>query len=330
MRGLSSGLFLTAALAGCTLDPLVSDDVDLSRVFGDPTIEPADARHVEDNPDYRDRLGLFASQIPYLRAYADGEKIWYWRLVDDVPDFIVPYYILMLPDGTAQRPVFDVIPGDGGYSPWWRITIVRTTSKYNGERIWSREAIDAGVRIGILEPPEDTPVVITAPIVRRNARIQVDPNGATVEPTWGWYRNERVSLVIFDSNIDVPTDTRRMPRAPVYVLSRINESRPLFEYATGIDLDNDGLLRSSNNIFTANNGQPGYTPMWYPIGVRTTENYVSIDTVAGSTLAVGLRAESDFIGADYGVVVSPQVIPPLDVQRDVLELCPIQKAFGGL
>lgn len=325
-----SALALLAPFAiGCTLDPLVSDDIDLSRVFGDPAIEPATATHVEDDPDFRDRLGLFPSEVPYLRAYAEHEKVWYWRITGDVPDFIVPYYIVMTPDGNTQRPVFDVIPGDGGYSPWWRITVVRTTPKYNGERIWSRAAVDAGVKLGILEPPEDTKIVVTAPIVKRDARIQVDPMGTTVEPSWGWFRNERVSLVIFDSNIEVPTDTRKMPRAPVYVFQRVNQNFPLFERAIGTDLDGDGKLISSNNIYTVKNGEPGYTPMWYPINVRTVEDYVSIDTETAST-AVGLTAESDFIGADYGVVVSPLVVGPLDIHRDQLEVCPLQKEKGRL
>jgi hypothetical protein len=329
MRALVFGSFSIAVMAGCTLDPLVSDEIDLARVFGDPSLAPEEAPHVEDNPDYRDQLSLFPSAVPYLRGYVKGERVWYWRIDQEVPDFIVPYYVLEFKDGTQQRAIVDVIPGEGGYSPWWRKIIVRTTDKYTNEKIWSRDAIDAGVKLGILEEPEDTTTIITAPIVRRDVRIKIDPMNwnAEAEPSWGWYRNQRVSWIIFDADVEVPNGVRLMPRAPVYVLRRVNELMPLNEHASGVDLDGDGRIVTSNNIFPVTVGELGYTPMWYPVLVKTVEDYVSIDNT-GPGVEPGLTAESQFLGADYSVVISPLVVPPLQMRRELTELCPIQRTPG--
>lgn len=329
MRALLFGTVSLAMIAGCTLDPLVSDDIDLSRVFGDPSLAPENAPHVEDVERYQAQLGLFPSAVPYVSGWVKGRKVWYWRLDQVVPDFIIPYYVVVQKDGTEQRPIIEAIPGDGGYSPWWRKTIVRTTDKYAGEKIWSREAIDAGVKMGILEAPEDLTTVITAPVVRREVRFKIDPMNweAEAEPTWVWYRGQRVSWIIFDADVEVPLGVRLYPRAPVYVLRRVNQGSPLNEHATKVDLDGDGRIVSSNNIFPVNVGELGYTPMWYPVLVKTVEEYVSIDNAAPGELPQ-LTAETQFVGADYSVVISPLVVPPLEPRRDQPELCPIQRTPG--
>ena len=107
-------------LAGC-LDPQVGDEIDPSRIFGDPNLLSAQLKHVEDNTaELGPQLEQFPSKIPYVRGFANGRAIWYWRVPPPVSDFIVPFFVLVNADGVAiERPIIDVIPGDTGYSPWW-------------------------------------------------------------------------------------------------------------------------------------------------------------------------------------------------------------------
>ena len=69
-----------------------------------------------------------------------------------------------------------------------------------------------------------------------------------------------------------------MPVAPFYVFQRINEPLTLSELDNNLDLDGDGAIDASNNIFQFDIGESGYTPAWYPILVRTVPDFVSIDT----------------------------------------------------
>lgn len=326
VRRLALGLLVTA---GC-LDPQVSDEVDASRVFGDPELEAAQLPHVEENVDLADNVARFPTDIPYAQAYASGRKVWYWRVPPPLTDFIVPIYVLVGPDGQPmQRPIIDVIPGDTGYSPWWRVVRVPVTDAYAGEHIWSREAIDLGVQMGLLEAPVPTERVVTCPVVRSDVRVQVDQDGTTVAPTWALYRNQRVDWIEFDSDITVSVEDRRMPIAPFFVFQRIDEPFPLVELDAGFDLDGDGSLSASNNIFQFDVGEVGYTPFWYPVRVRTVSDFVSIDT-ASTADQLEFTGEDDFLGPVYGVVTSDRVIPPLMEMKDQLRNCPIQREPGRL
>ncbi len=303
---------------------------DPSRVLGDPNLSSAQLPHVEDNPELASRIAQFATKVPYAHAFANGHATWYWRVPPPTKNFIVPLYVLTNQDGTPmERPIIDLLPGDTGYSPWWRVVTVRITDRYAGEHIFSREAIDVGVRLGILEVPVPTERVVTCPVVRRDVRVQVDPDGSTVAPTWAIYRNQRVHWIEFQSDISVDPEQRRMPIAPFYVFQRINEANLLSELDEGFDLDGDGLINASNNIFQFDITQTGYTPFWYPIIVRTVPDFVSIDT-ASTAADLEFTAEDDFVGPVYNVVTSDRVIPPLEDRRTQLEDCPLQRAFGSL
>lgn len=315
--------------AGC-LDPQVSDEVDTSRIFGDPDLEVAQLPHVEENAALADNVALFPADIPYAQAYAGGRKVWYWRVPPPLPDFIVPMYVLVDREGQPiQQPIIDVIPGDAGYSPWWRIVMVTVTDAYAGENIWSRDAIDTGVRMGLLEDPVPTETVVTCPVVRSDVRVQVAKDGTTVAPTWAIYRNQRVDWIRFQSDIAVPVEDRRMPIAPFFVFQRIDEPFPLVELDAGFDLDGDGSLAASNNIFQFDITEVGYTPFWYPVRVRTVSDFVSIDT-ASTAEDLEFTSGDDFLGPVYGVVTSDRVIPPLMEMRNELRNCPIQRAEGAL
>jgi hypothetical protein len=320
---------LALGLAGC-LDPQVGDAIDPSRVFGNPNLLPGQLPHVEDNPELASRVMQFPTQVPYIKGFASDRALWYWRVPPPNDDFIVPLYVILDRDGVPiDRPIIDVLPGDAGYSPWWRVVMLTVTEAYAGERIYSREAVDLAVRLGLLEDPVVTDTVVTCPVVRSDVRVQVHPDGTSVVPTYAIYRNQRVSWVEFKSNISVPSTNRRMPLRPFFTFQRIDQAFRLSELDSGFDLDGDGQLNASNNIFEFDIGETGYTPLWYPILVRTVPDFVSIDT-ASTAADLEFTDDDDFVGPVYNVVTSPRVIPPIVEMRDRLDTCPIQRTFGEL
>lgn len=310
------------------LGPETNDAVDPARVFGDPNIEPATAPHVEDNPLLADKVAQFGKNVAYLGGWANEEKIWYWNV--DGPNATFTAFIYQLVDQNNMpigRRIIDTLPGDAGYSPWWRLMLVRTTAAYNGERIWSREAIDAGIRSGILEPPMETGDVLNCPVVLQTTKIGVGTD-TPASPVWGWYRKQRVHWVDFKEPKQVEIGVREMPIFPVYVLQRINEGNPLYEFLTGIDVTGDGDLDDTNNIFGDKPGGEHYSPLWFVSFVRTVPEYVSIDNTLTGT--VGLSAEDQMFDAS-GNLISPLVVPGrVTPMPSFLVNCSIQRVKGEL
>lgn len=303
--------------AGC-LDPLVSDDVDPADVFG---AAGAPVHHVEDIPALASNVAAFpGGTIQRLQGYADGQEVWYFNVPPPLSTTIVPLYAVI--DGAGEpvdRPIIDVLPGSGGYSPLWRVLTVKTTAAYAGEIIRSLAAIDLGVQLGILEAPVATSRVVNCPVVRRDTAIELSLT-ATAAPTKAWFRNREVSWFEFSDVLEVPVDTAAVGISPVYIFQRSDEAFPIYEFATGIDEDGDLKFHSSNNVFGAlEPTDPDYTPIWFVSIVRTTPDYASIDTPGAQ---VGLTHGDD-------VRTSTSVVSVTD-QRGRLVNCPLQRQEGAL
>jgi hypothetical protein len=311
------------------LHPLSSDTIDPSHFFGDPTIDPASAPHVEDDPMFAANVKQFSSAVAYLQGYAEGKKVWYWNINGADANFISQVYSIQDEQGqTIGHPIIDAIPGQTGYTPWWREVILKTTSKYANQRIWSRDAIDAAIQAGILSPPTVTTDVYDCPIALRGTKVQVDV-GETVTTDWVWYRNKRVDWIKFTTDLAVPLETREMPVFPVYVIKRVNQSEPIYEFLDNTDLNNDGDLKDTNNIFASNIDGPRFSLYWYVTIVNVVPTYPSFDNTRSST--VGLSAESDFLGSD-GSIISPYVDPIVGLTplKTFTVNCPIQSEKGKL
>lgn len=326
-------LLSVSGLASGCLDALVDDELDPNSIFGDGMLSLDDPEalaavsHVDTAPDYAERVQHFATEIAYLRGYANGRRVWYWNVPGPNVDFIVPMYKLVEQDGTEVGFwVFDALPGDGGYSPWWRKFTVKKTASFDETRgIWSRESIDLGVRMGMLEPPEATEYVYNFPIVDRHTKVARSPDaGDFVGTSTAWYRNQRVSFIKFTEKVMVPVGQTEFPKYPVYVLQRINEAAPLYEYATGVDVDGDGRLINSNNIFAGDLDDERYSPLWYLAEVRVPAGTVSVDT----STAVTFSRESELY-EDAGRTLEAEGV---DVKKnlEVLVNCPIQRERGAL
>jgi hypothetical protein len=315
-------------LSASCLEPLTSDELDTERVFGDPAVPPDQAPWVDDDPLLAAKVAEFPSSVAYLQGYAGGEKVWYWNVGGPVPGFIAPIYELVgLDDELLGHRIIDVIPGDTGYSPWWRVIRVKVTTKYAGEKIWSREAIDEGIRLGILEAPKSTDQILNCPVVTRGTTVPLG-DGKTADAVWGWYRKQRVAWVDFEYPVTVPMSMREMPRYPVYILQRVNEGEPLYEFLIGRDLNDDDDLVDSNNVFAGGLDDARYSPLWYVTFVRTVSEYVSIDNTRTGT--VGLSSETQMFDVN-GEVISRDIVPGLVTPNPgVLVNCPIQRTRGEL
>jgi hypothetical protein len=310
------GLLLSCALAGC-LGP-ADEETPLSERFGPANLDLTTVPTLEESQLPNVDRTLFSKHLVKLRGYADGEAVWYWNIDGANATFVAPVYLLV--DAEGQRlgkPIVDSVPGDAGYTPWWRATTVRVTDKYQGEAIWSRAGIDAAVKAGLVLPPQPTTRIVNCPMVWGDELEQI-PDPDAFEITEIWYRGRLAHWITLPGDFDLELTARKMPIFPVYVLQRINEAAPIYEFFTKIDVNGDNQLNDSNNIFSAGLGGARYSPLWEAHLVRVSADYPSIDT---STIgAVPLRAESDLFNA--GEPIAPYVLTPTQ-PLGLLVNCPI-------
>ena len=322
MMRISMVILTGLGAAGC-LNPPDEEFLLLTGFEGDIN----DAPLVSELPDYDTRQDEFTQNVEYLRGFAAGSPVWFWSVDGANSTLIAPAFFIVDSEGSRlQPPIIDVLPGDPGYTPWWRMIMYTVTDLWDGEVFTSRAAVDAGERTGLLEGPNTTNRIVNAPVAVPNVRA-FDGERLAVRTSTIWYRDFAAHWIPFNQGTRVDPSERQMPMLPVYVLRRIQETVPLDEFGSGVDLTGDGRLNDSNNIFAAALGTPEYTPLWFKSDVRTVQDYVSIDTNPPDR-DVGLSAESDFYDRASGQIISEQV---LFVERDMEQLrnCPIQSERGS-
>ncbi len=310
-------------LAGC-LEPSPEEVLPFDVFVGDDVDAPA----FSELPDFESRVDQFTQRIDYLRGFAEGRPIWYWNVDGANSRVIAPALFIVDESGERrQAPIIDSLPGDLGYSPWWRVIEYQVTSAWNGEVFTSRASVDAGARAGLLEGPVETSEVLNAPVslpeVTADDGMQISVRTSTV-----WYRGAVGRWVPFNQDFRLPTGVRQMPTLPKYIFQRIDEALPIYEFIAGVDLNGDNELNDSNNVFAVDVTSDDYTPLWFAASVRTTPDYESIDT-SPIDRAVGLSAEAEFFDRGTSRVLSSQVVS-VELDEDRLVNCPIQTVVGEL
>ena len=262
-----------ALMLPACLDPLVSDAVERPYL-----ILPAETELPEltDDPIARAALdrsdGIDGDLIELRSAFAHGERVWYWDLGPASPEPI-PLYMLVVADaeGTFETPagkfaalpghppLFDAIPGDPGYSPWWTLVLWPVTDAYAGQVVGSFAAMDEAFRQGLVSASITLPVAINCPVVLPEARLETIPGDAAsvALPNPAFYKGTEVYYFSFGaagitgSSVDV---------APLYTLRR-EGGEPLSESWRGVDFTQDGDQLDSNDLFTKVPGDEGYSGM---------------------------------------------------------------------
>lgn len=147
----------------------------------------------------------------------------------------------------GQRNIIDTIPGQPGYSDFWRVYKVLAPSGYVPNSIRSlADAVASGYAI------EETGIVVNCPVVNPGATIQ----GSSATPTVGWYRGREVSY--FDHGAASPAEGSIVGDAPIYA----------FFQADGTS------VAGQRNVIDALPGEPGYSDLWRVVKVVVDAAYV--------------------------------------------------------
>ena len=248
--------------------------------------------------------------IPRISAFADGERIHYWDFGETV-DFAAPIYMFYDPATGDMIPgmvMFDVVPGDPGYSPFWAIFRVPVTERYAGELIPSMEALEEAQNMGLIGAPEVTGKYINCPVVALDARMEMGAGGTMEPPKLAFYRGQQVGIYDFAELLeqswpDLEEDGISVAQADLYHLRR-EGGEPLSEAIRRVDMTGDGDIVDSNDILAVNLDPP--TPVRREVSVVVPQSYISIDDTGDETMA-DFRAASDLFDEPFGQDRGPVV-----------------------
>jgi hypothetical protein len=150
----------------------------------------------------------------------------------------------------GQKNIIDTIPGQPGYSDFWRVFKVLAPSGYVANSIRSLgDAVASGYAI------EATGIVVNCPVVNPGATIQ----GSTSTPTSGWYRNREVFY--FDHGASSPGHGFVVDSAPIYA----------FFHADG------SAVAGQKNVIDVRPGDAGYSDLWRVSKVTVGGTYTAND-----------------------------------------------------
>ena len=163
----------------------------------------------------------------------------------------------------GQRNIIDTIPGQPGYSDFWRVYKVLVPSGYVANSIRSlADAVASGYTI------EETDIVVNCPVVNPSTTIQ----GSSAAPTVGWYRGQEVFY--FDHGAASPAEGFIVLDAPIYAFFRA-----------------DGTpVPGQRNVIDVLPGEPGYSDLWKVVKVVVDASYVANSLRDASSILAASQA----------------------------------------
>lgn len=150
---------------------------------------------------------------------------------------------------TGQRNIIDAIPGQPGYSDFWRVYKVLAPSGYVANSIRS---LDAAIASGYTI--EETNTVVNCPVVNPNATTP----GSSFTLTKGWYRDREVSY--FDHGANSAAMGFVVATPPIYAFFRLDGTTP---------------VAGQRNVIDVVPGMPGYSDLWNVVKVKVDASYVA-------------------------------------------------------
>lgn len=272
----------------------------------------------------------FDGVAPLFQAWVHGREVFYWT-IDSQTEQAMPVYRLCRGEGSRCEPinhavVVDHLPGEDGYSPFGQIYEVRPSDGWDGQ-VTSVEELLAEVEAQGWPAPRATSEMMHCPIASLDAQVEVGAD-TTVGPTRSVYVRG-LEARCFDFSASRPNravlPSGEMFVRHVYVLTREGETEPLMEQVRMTDLNGDGDMLDSNNIFGAALEDSDYTPLWKMVAVTVPADLASIDTTPAYTDATDMFD----IAPDYTITPRTDRVLDYEITTNYIN-CPMQSAPGSL
>jgi hypothetical protein len=190
--------------------------------------------------------------IPQVSGWDDDEAVQYWDFGPN-PNVAIPILVFFQADSpdtpvSGQNNIIDSIPGQPGYSDFWRVHKVLAPSGYTPNSIKSFEAaVNSGYTIEI------TDIVVNCPVVNPDTTLE----GSDQDLVQGWYRDMKVFY--FDFGTRSPNDGSIVLRAPIWVFF----------------LEDGTAVEGQNNVIDLLPDEEGYSDLWHVHKVVVDSSYVA-------------------------------------------------------
>jgi hypothetical protein len=144
-----------------------------------------------------------------------------------------------------QLDIVDVLPGDHGYSDFWRVAWVEVPDTYASNTSTNAAELRArGLSVAL------SATIIDCPIVPRGTTAHEATGVEPAAPVELWYRGYRVSCLRFGEPLVIDNDDR-VPTSPIYVTF----AKPGAFRAVG-------TTRQTHNVVMSVPGDVAYSPLW--------------------------------------------------------------------
>lgn len=188
----------------------------------------------------------------------DGRVVRYYNF-DIQPTTPAPIYVLFR--AGEDRPVegqlniVDAVPGDEGYSDFWRVMRVTVPRDYVANTVTSLGEIRrAGYRI------HETAMLVNCPIVPEGSTARLRLGDGPRGLQRGWYRGQVVFYFTFEEKVLSVAGQGTVPVSPIYVTFTINPDQPGGGPPSGFVTERDGV--QTHNVLQTLPSDAGYSPLW--------------------------------------------------------------------
>jgi len=188
----------------------------------------------------------------------DGEFISYYNF-DVQPTEPAPIYVLFRDGEPSPVPdqlnIVGVIPGDNGYSDFWRVNKVTVPQNYIANTITSVSEILSGSY-----PITETDILVNCPIVPDSSTAMLRyNNNPDVGLTRGWYNTEVIFYFNFAERDLMVSGSGMVSLSPIYVCFNINPGQPGGGPPSGFKTDSTGR---AHNVTATLPEDVDYSPLW--------------------------------------------------------------------
>ena len=214
------------------------------------------------------------SQVPRVQGWYKGQDVAYldYGPMTNVAEPILVFFQQAAPNTPVpgQLNLIDTIPGQPGYSDFWRVYKVLAPTNYVANTIRSFDAVIAsGYTI------EATDIIVNCPVVNPGSTIQ----GSNQPLVSGWYRGR--SVVYFDHGANSESEGSVVATPPIYAFF-LSDGTP---------------VSGQRNVIDVIPGDGGYSDLWQvvkvvvdsaytPNSLRDASDILAQATAGGVTLEV--------------------------------------------
>jgi hypothetical protein len=187
---------------------------------------------------------------------AAGEIIRYYNF-DVQPTTPGSLYVFYAGDQelTTQHRVVDGIPGQPGYSDFFRVVRVLVPAGYVPDELRDAAAIRrSGFALVV------TSQIVNRPIVPAGSQARERLGGAPAAPEAGWYRGQRIQWFRFDEARLVAGPAEPVPTSPISVTFNRNPDQPGGGPTSGFRTEPGG--EQTHNVASSLPGDVDYSPLW--------------------------------------------------------------------